>query len=114
MAESVQKKETNNILLRIHPLLRITLSLLAALMVFFIIWKKRFGVVLDITVLWDVFAFSYIIICWTVFFKRKHGEIIKQANKDDGSRGFVLGSVLLASVASMFAVSMLMIAKGHE
>ncbi|MFT3911751.1 MAG: DUF1345 domain-containing protein [Ferruginibacter sp.] len=113
MAESLQKKEANNILLRIHPLLRITLSLLAALMVFFIIWKKKFGFALDITILWDVFAFSYILICWIVFFKRKHGEILRLANKDDGSRGFVLCSVLIASVASMFAVSMLMVSKVH-
>jgi uncharacterized membrane protein len=114
MSTQIHRPESKNIFLRMHPLQRILISLLAAVIVFFIIRKKEIGFVLCTTTIWDAFAFTFIIICWIVFFKRSHAEIIKQANKDDGSRVFVLISILVATFASMAAVFLLLVSKGND
>jgi uncharacterized membrane protein len=109
---------TGNIFLRMHPLQRLLLSFLSAVIVFFLIRKMDLALPFIATILWDVFAFVYILTCWIIFFTRPQEDIVKQANKDDGSRGVVLVSILIASFASMFTVLLLMISengtKGNE
>lgn len=109
MQASQQRAGKQNIFLRMHPLHRILISLIATALVFLTIRNCSLKPVLVITILWDVFSFSYIVICWIVFFKRSKTEIIKQANKDDGSKLFVLISIIVTSFASMFAVFVLML-----
>ena len=65
------------------------------------------------TLLWDVFALSFIICSWVVFFTRPVADIIKQANKEDGSKLFVMISILVSSFASMFTVLLLVISKNQ-
>ena len=107
-------KESNNIFLRMHPLHKILLSLSSALLVFSLIRNSGLRKEFIVTILWDVFALVYIVVSWIVFFKRPKAEIIKQANKDDGSTLFVLISIILTSFASMFTVLLLMISAGKE
>ena len=114
MTGTTEAFQRGNIFLRMHPLQRILLSLGVSLLVFFFIRNNDLGSVAVITILWDVFALVNIAISWIVFFTRSREDIIKQANKDDGSRAFVLISVLLTSFASMFAVLLLMISKGQS
>ena len=103
-----------NIFLRMHPLQRILISVIASVITFFLFFGVGMGWVLDITILWDVFALTFITTSWIVLFTRPLSDIVKQANKDDGSRAFVLGSILVASFASMFAVLMLLTSKEHS
>src|SRR4051812_16179114 len=98
MQPSTNSKETGNIFTRMHPLHRILAGLLIASLVFFAISKQHFGFALNTTILWDSFALPYILICIVVFFKKRSDGIIKQANKDDGSRIFVFASILIASL----------------
>ena len=112
MALTQPNQKSNNIFLRLHPLGRILLSLSVSLIAFISIRNSHLNWVLTATVLWDSFAFSFILMSWIVFFTRSVEEIIKQANKDDGSRLFVLISIILTSFASMFTVLLLMISKG--
>ncbi|MEO7524534.1 MAG: DUF1345 domain-containing protein [Ferruginibacter sp.] len=109
MPASLNQHGGYNVLLRMHPLHRVLISMLVTLIVFFMIRNSNLKPAFVVTVLWDVFALSYIIICWIIFFKKSKEEIIKQANKDDGSKLFVLISVLITSFASLFAVMLLMI-----
>ncbi|MEO8769233.1 MAG: DUF1345 domain-containing protein [Ferruginibacter sp.] len=108
------KKTEANIFLRMHPLRRILVSFIIASSVFYFIWKNNCGLLLSSTIFWDVFALSYLVICWIVFFTRKQEVIVRVANKDDGSRGFVLSSILITSLASMIAVALLMTSKSQE
>lgn len=114
MSSPLQNKKTGNIFLRMHPLQRILLSLGMSLVTFIFIRNSHLNSVLTVTVLWDAFALSFIVTSWIVFFTRPVAEIIKQANKDDGSRPFVLISILVSSFASMFTVLLLMISKGQS
>lgn len=94
-----------------HPLQRILLSLAMSLIAFLFILNRQLNWVLTVTILWDAFALSYIVTSWIVFFTRPVDEIIKQANKEDGSRLFVMISILVSSFASMFTVLLLILGK---
>jgi len=109
MAVPPTNKKAGNIFLRMHPLQRIMLSLGFSLAAFLFIRNNHLNWVLTVTILWDIFAASFILTSWIVFFTRSVPEIIQQANKDDGSRVFVMISILISSFASMFTVLLLMI-----
>jgi len=106
-------KLSGNILLRMHPVQRILLSLGASVVTFFLIRTDHLPWALTATILWDVFAFSFVLTSWIVFFTRPVAQIIKRANQEDGSRLFVLISILITSFASMFAVLMLIVTKNE-
>lgn len=111
MPTAAQKAKLSNIFLRMHPLQRILLSLGVSLIVFLIIRQYRFNTILTATLLWDAFAFTFILCSWIVFFTCPVSHIQKLANKEDGSRLFVLIITLVTSFASMFTVLLFMIYK---
>ena len=111
MQPSLRNKKTGNIFLRMHPLQRLLVSLGMSLLVFLIIHNKSIPPLLTLVILWDAFAFTFIVTSWIVFFTRPVPEIIKQANQDDGSKLFVMIRILVSSFASMFTVLLLMISK---
>ena len=113
MQSSLRNKKAGNIFLRMHPLQRLLVSLLMSLLFFLIIHNKSIPPLLIVVILWDAFAFTFIILSWIVFFTRPVPEIIKQANQDDGSKLFVMISILVSSFASMFTVLLLMISKNQ-
>ncbi len=107
MAALVSKK--NNILYRIGPLQRIILSVIISLLTFLFIRNEKFNNLLLISILWIVFAMTFVITSFIIFFNLPIGEIAKRANEEDGSRTFVFFSILISSFASMFTVLLLMI-----
>ena len=111
MSAAISKAKLSNIFLRMHPLQRILLSLAVSLIVFLFIRKYHFNTVLTLTVLWDAFAFTFIVCSWIVFFTCPVSRINDLANKEDGSRLFVLIITLITSFASMFTVMLFMIYK---
>ncbi len=106
-----ENKKSGNIFLRMHPLQRILLSLALTLIVFLITRSDHLNATLTVTLLWDVFALSFICSSWIVFFTRPVGEIIRLANKEDGSKVFVMVCIIVTSFASMFAVLLLVLSK---
>lgn len=111
MAVTTTSNKNSNIFLHMHPLQRILFSLSLALLVFFFIRNSQLGGVLIATILWEVFAVSFITTSWIIFAKLPVADIEKRANKEDGSRFFVLVSILISSFASMIIVLLLMISK---
>lgn len=61
--------------------------------------------------LWDVFAFTYCILCWIIFFSRSDRDIRQVARREDGSRTLVFILILLACFASMLMVLQLILSK---
>ena len=91
------------------PSHRIIISLVVTCLVFFILPPGGLKAPFIATLLWCVFALSYIVLSWIVFFTRPRKEIIQKANKDDGNPFIVLISISIACFASMFAVLLLML-----
>ncbi|MEO7311704.1 MAG: DUF1345 domain-containing protein [Chitinophagaceae bacterium] len=111
MSTASKNKKGRNVFLRMHPLQRILLSLGMSLVVYLLIRNFHFPSFLTVTIIWNTFAVSFICSSWVVFFTRTQQEIVHLANKEDGSRPFVLASILISAFASMFAVLLLMISK---
>ena len=112
MKPATQRKK--NIFLRMHPLQRVLVSLVVTVIVYLLTMGNDWEWKLTATLLWDIFAFSYLITSWIVFFTRSVTDIIKQANKEDGSKAFVMTSILLTSFASMLTVLLMVISSGNK
>lgn len=112
--KSKQDKKSGNIFVQMHPLQRILLGICISIITFLLIRKLKLNSVLTATIIWDAFAFTFIVTSWIVFFTRPVNDIIKLANKEDGSRLFVLASILISSFASMFTVLLLMLSKDQS
>ena len=111
MSATSSRKNKASIILHMHPLQRILLSLVMALLVFLFIRSRQLDAVFMASLLWVVFSITFIITSWIVFFKLPVSEIVKRANKEDGSRLFVLVIILVSSFASLFTVMLLMFSK---
>ena len=113
----MNSKTNQNILLRLQPLQRIVLSLAVAAITFVSIRNLPLGTKLTASIVWIAFALTFISTSWIVFFKLPVGEIVKRANKEDGSRLFVFIIVLVSTFASLFIVLLLLIGEkkpGYE
>ncbi len=108
------KRETESILLRMHPLHRVGISALLTAIVFFLLPRHTIAPLLLVMTLWVVFSSSFIAASWIVLFKRPVSQIRKKAVSDDGSVTFVFVMILISSFASMFTVLLLMISKHQQ
>lgn len=107
-----QPKE--NILLRMHPVQRIGVSLIFALIAFLLVRNSGISPLVMTMLLWDVFCLFYIAACWTVAFKRPVESIRRIARIEDGSRSYVLSIIVLASLASMLTVLLIVLSKSNS
>lgn len=92
-----------------HPLSRVMISLVLSVMVFLILKDTIDSRLMRWTISWDVFALSYCIACWIVFFTRSPRQIKQRATREDGSRVFLILLILVACFASLIMVLMLML-----
>lgn len=97
----------SGILLRMHPLQRMGISIVFAMMVYFIIKDFHENPLFIIISTWSAFALSYLITSWVVVFSRNIPEIKKYAKKEDGSRIYVLLFTVIASFAAIFTALLL-------
>ncbi len=107
-------KTGSNLLLRMQPLQRISLSVVFAVVVWFFIKNVLHDTLFIIISSWCAFAFSYVITSWTVMFSRRVEQIKKLAKEEDGSRIFVMIFTIIASFAAMVTVLLLVITSGKD
>ncbi len=112
--EKTGKKEHDNIFLRMHPVHRVGISLLLAVITYLLLQHQNMSTLFLIMTSWAVFSLCYVVTSWIVLFTRSIPEIRKKALSDDGSVTFVFIMTLVSSFASMFAVLLLMISKHQQ
>ena len=100
-----------NIFLRMHPLQRVLASLLFSLVTFLRIRNSSISPLVSAIILWNVFAFTYLVSSWIILFNRSPEQIRHVAKKEDGSIAFVFTVILVSSFASMITVLILIISK---
>jgi uncharacterized membrane protein len=101
-------KTKGNIFLRMHSLQRVLISIVLAVITFFLALNTQSSLI-EIVSLWNVFALTYLIMGWIILFTKPIEEIKKTAAKDDGSAPYVFIMILLSSCGSMFMVLLLLI-----
>jgi uncharacterized membrane protein len=102
-------RKIKQFLLSLNSLHRVSISLILSLIVFFLLRNSHFGPMMVGMMLWDVFAFSFVLTSWLVFFKSSTNHIKKRAQSEDGSRGFVFFIVILSSIACLVTVLLLIV-----
>ena len=97
-----------------NPIHRVIISFFITLIAFIFIRETHYNKMMIGTMMWDVFALTYLISSGIIFFTSSTANIKKRASKDDGGRLFVFLIVVVASFASMFTVTMLIVSKDTE
>ena len=100
-----------NIFLKMHPLQRLLVSLLFSLVTFLLIRNSSISPLVSAIILWDVFAFTYLVSSWIILFNHSPEQIRHVAKKEDGSIAFVFTVILVSSFASMITVLILIVSK---
>jgi uncharacterized membrane protein len=103
------KKTIVNFLQQLQPLHRVLISLGLAGLTFLSIHNIELNLLVKLIFLWDVYALSYCLTSWIVFFTHTSSQIRQHAREEDGSRIFVYFIIFLSSLASFLAVSLLII-----
>jgi uncharacterized membrane protein len=99
---------------RLKPIHRLAISLAVATLIGLIL-PSHLGLTMQLLILWIAIAGVYIFCCWIVLLTLPIEQIKQRAEMEDGSRIFVYTIILIASFASLFAVTLLLIsAKSHE
>lgn len=110
---SAEKKEAN-ILLRMMPVQRFIISVILAVIVYLLILSVDLDLIVKIMIAWAVFALSYIITSWIVFFGQKPATIRALSKQEDGSRLYVFSLIIITSFASLFTVLLLMLSQNAK
>ncbi len=109
MPEAVTKQSFTGIILRMHLIHRISVSLVVAILVFLFLFQSNLDKLVKTMIVWNAFAFSFILTSWLVFFNRKATQMRVRARQEDGSRIFVFMVILVSCFACMFAVLLLVV-----
>jgi len=106
--------KSENIFTQTDPMHRIAISGVVALIAFLCIKNQDFGSTVFTMIFWDVFALSYILLSWIVFFTSTTEHIKEKARTDDGGKLFVFFVVVLSSFVSMITVAILVVSKDYS
>lgn len=96
---------------RITSFHKFLISLFIGITTYFAIELKDTHPLIHVMLGWDVFCLVMIIMSWITFFQSDEGHIRKVASKQDPKRAIVFALVLIATLAGMFAVLLLIVAK---
>ena len=114
MAKAAVKKRQGNIFLRMMPVHRFIISLILAVIIYFLVDNADLDILVKIMIAWSTFAFSYIITSWIVFFTQKPVQIRAHSKQEDGSRLYVFSLIIITSFASLIAVLLLMLSQNAK
>ena len=114
MVRTSAKKKQGNIFLRMMPVQRFLISIIPAIIVYLSMLSVHLDGIVKIMIAWGVFALSYIISSWIVFFGQKPTRIRELSKQEDGSRLYVFSLIIIASFGSLFTVLLLMLSQNGK
>ncbi len=106
-----KNKTKERFFLKISPLKRGIISLLAAVLVFFLTFRLDLKPLVILIFCWLAFSVVFLFLDWQIILHRKVDDIRKKARADDGNAFFVFTTIIVASLASMFAIFFLVTSK---
>src|SRR3954447_209211 len=113
MSLAYQQKKQGNIFLQMHPVHRLLISIVPAVIVLLVVPHQKI-VLVNVMTAWLAFGFSYLLLNWIVLFTRPIPQIRRYAQQDDGSKTFVFIMVLLFCFSSLIIVLLLMTTKAFN
>lgn len=96
---------------RINSFHKFLISLVIGIATYFTIELQDAHPLIHVMLGWDVFCLTMIIMSWITFFQADDRHIRKVASTQDPKRAIVFSIILIATLAGMFAVLLLIVAK---
>ena len=96
---------------KLKALQKVLLCAAIAVLVFFITPWGTADILSHVMISWIAFSFTMLTIDWLVFYNTPAKQIRKQAQVEDGARYIIFTTVLVSTLASLLAVSLLLIEK---
>lgn len=93
---------------------KLLLSLLAAVISWFVIPYAAPEGLLHVMLCWDIFALVLLVLNWITFFTTASQDIRKRAKIEDSSRVVIFSIVLISTFASLLAVVLLLVTRSQK
>jgi uncharacterized membrane protein len=94
---------------KLKPLYKVLFCTLLAIISFVLVSLSDVDLLTRIMIGWNTFSFIMLFLDWIVFFNTQSKEIRTQAQVEDNSRIVIFGIVLVSTMASLLAVTLLLI-----
>ncbi|MDQ2721672.1 MAG: DUF1345 domain-containing protein [Bacteroidota bacterium] len=117
MQEKIAENYKTAFFVRIHSITKLLISLALGVIVFFIFKTREINLLSNVLIGWDTFSLCMILMSWITFSVTRPQQIRTQARVQDTSRTVIFIIILISTLASFFAVLLLILSKklsGHN
>ena len=99
---------------KINSFQRLFICIALAVIVYFLVQIKKIDGLSHVMLGWNTFSLSMIIMSWVSFFITDSKQIREQARVQDPSRSIIFIIIIVSTLASFFAVLLLILSKGEN
>jgi len=108
---SKSNNKSKSIFEKLHSLVKLLICFVVAVVVYLIVQIKHIDILTHVMIGWDTFSLLMIVQSWITFSITTSQQIREQSKVQDPSRTIIFLIVLIATLASFFAVLLLLITK---
>jgi uncharacterized membrane protein len=114
MSKKVPKSASLPFFEKINSFQRLFICIALAVIVYFLVQVKKIDGLSHVMLGWNTFSLSMIIMSWVSFFITDSKQIREQAKVQDPSRTIIFIIIIISTLASFFAVLLLILSKGEN
>jgi uncharacterized membrane protein len=114
MSKKVPKSASLPFFEKINSFQRLFICIALAVIVYFLVQVKEIDGLSHVMLGWNTFSLSMIIMSWVSFFITDSKQIREQAKVQDPSRTIIFIIIIISTLASFFAVLLLILSKGEN
>jgi uncharacterized membrane protein len=114
MSKKVPKSASLPFFEKINSFQRLFICIALAVIVYFLVQVKQIDGLSHVMLGWNTFSLSMIIMSWVSFFITDSKQIREQAKVQDPSRTIIFIIIIISTLASFFAVLLLILSKGEN
>ena len=114
MSKKVPKSASLPFFEKINSFQRLFICIALAVIVYFLVQIKKIDGLSHVMLGWNTFSLSMIIMSWVSFFITDSKQIREQAKVQDPSRTIIFIIIIISTLASFFAVLLLILSKGEN
>ena len=114
MSKKVPKSASLPFFEKINSFQRLFIGIALAVIVYFLVQVKEIDGLSHVMLGWNTFSLSMIIMSWVSFFITDSKQIREQAKVQDPSRTIIFIIIIISTLASFFAVLLLILSKGEN
>ncbi len=114
MSKKIPRSASLPLFEKINSFQRLFMCIALAVIVYFLVQVKEIDGLSHVMLGWNTFSLSMIIMSWVSFFITDSKQIREQAKVQDPSRSIIFIIIIVSTLASFFAVLLLILSKGEN